>query len=762
MPQEQNPAIRLVSAVETEHPIMHEEKSFERSAAREFVGVSGSFDTTAKSLLASSVQLEALMSGLRPGEQLIAHLNFASPKSSGLSVEIIGSGATRRSAAERTCMLGKLLDAALATGLPSVEIQPRRKHKHLKALSHACTLAPAGFTLPLVAASAPRNGAATSYDWSANPRDAIVFSPIAIGPHLSGLGAAMAAIDTELVIDVAMTTANFDASLLKEITDVRSRLESRMHADPGRYVRDERYSDANKRLENLIVAGHGICLQVTVRSRRPLDQCEISALSAALFGTPHDENQTGHLAALRSLYPSEDAVLSFFGIVAAAIGPALERSQVAMLDELEGNIVGSLRSGHPIRMAVASPRSHTYVIGRPGCGKTTLIYNMIMQDIENGDAVVLIDPHGDMWAELRDNVPGHRRADLQLVHMGDPDLRPKLNILELGPGDPAEARDRVVDTLYQIIRRMMYSGLTIDATGPMFNKYFRGALMLLLEAEGPDARIENFERIFSDEDYRNELRARPSVSAKTRMQWEQFVNVRGNDHSLESMTPWITSKLTQLTQSAILRPILNADTSDLNFDRVLSGNKICLVNLASGRLGAEATALLGGMLTHYLTEAAKRQECMPEAERRKASVYFDEFHTFATEFLRPLMAETRKYGLRVTLANQTLSQMVNNDIEGGIIREVLGNCANTFVFAVDVEDARYLAPRFGGKIDPARCVAQPNFQAICQFQTKAETLGPFMIKTLPPRRTAPSAKKDTPAPETRHRKPAVRRPASVH
>lgn len=739
MPHEQNPAVRLVSAVDLEKQPLRPESCFERSAPRTFVGISGSFDTTAKALLASPVQLEALMIGLCAGEQLIAHLDFTTQKNSGLSIEIIGSGSSKRTATARTAMLGKLLDAALATGLPSVEIESRKKRVPQRALPHSCMLAPAGFTLPLGVAAQPRRGGSPSFDWSANPRDAIVFSPIAVGPHLSGLGAAMAAIGTELSIDVSMTREVFDAALLKEISDVRTRIDARMHSDPSRYLRDERYSDATKRLDDLVVASHGILLQVTVHSRRPLDPCEVSALSAALFGTPHDENQSGHLAALRSLYPADDAIHSFFGIVAAAVGPALQRSQVATLDQLEGNVVGTLRSGQSIRMAVATPRSHTYVIGRPGCGKTTLIYNMIMQDIENGDAVVLIDPHGDLWAELRENVPAHRLPDLQLVHMGDAELRPKLNILELGPGDPAEARGRVVDTLYQIIRRMMFSGLTVDATGPMFNKYFRGALMLLLEAEGADARIENFERIFSDEDYRDDLRTRDCVSVKTKMQWEQFVSVRGNDHSLDSMTPWVTSKLTQLTQSAVLRPILNAETSDLNFDRVLSEKKICLINLASGRIGAEATSLLGGILTHYLTESAKRQECVPEAERRRASVYFDEFHTFASEFLRPLMAETRKYGLRVTLANQTLSQMVNNDIDGGIIREVLGNCANTFVFAVDIEDARYLMPRFAGRVDPAALVAQPNFQAICQFQTKAQTLGPFVIKTLPPKRHAPIA-----------------------
>ena len=96
------------------------------------------------------------------------------------------------------------------------------------------------------------------------------------------------------------------------------------------------------------------------------------------------------------------------------------------------------------------------------------------------------------------------------------------------------------------------------------------------------------------------------------------------------------------------------------------------------------------------------------------------------------MAETRKFGLRVTLANQTLSQMINNDISGGVFREVLGTCANTIVFAVDAPDAQHLTPRFGAKIDPATLVAQPNYQAVCQFQTKSAALGPFVVRTLPP------------------------------
>jgi hypothetical protein len=333
---------------------------------------------------------------------------------------------------------------------------------------------------------------------------------------------------------------------------------------------------------------------------------------------------------------------------------------------------------------------------------------------------------------VRDRMPAHRRKDAQLVHMGDPLLQPKLNLLELGPGDPAEARARVVDTLYQLVRRLMFSGLTIDATGPMFNKYFRAGLMLLLEGEAAAAQVQMLERIFTDEEYRTDLLARDSVSAETRQQWEQILGVHGSDHRIENVTPWVTSKLTQITQSAILRPILGATTTSLDFDRVLADKQVCLINLANGRIGAEAAMLLGGILTHRLEQSAKRQECVELEKRHMASVYFDEFHTFASEFLRPLMAETRKFGLRVTLANQTLSQMINNDIDGGVFREVLGSCANTVVFAVDFEDARYLAPRFGGKVDAGALVVQPNFHAISQFQTPTGSLGPFALRTLLP------------------------------
>jgi hypothetical protein len=736
MPHEHHVPFQVVKPHGSQETSAVELHPFEQSVIREFAGLNAMGAHAADANLSSPVQLDALLAGLKPGEAMVARLDLAASRSSGLSIEVLARGASKRDAAARSGMLGDLLDAALASSLPFVDIRPRRPYKTRAQRLQWHTLVPAGPTLPLGAAlGRPRGreqGTAvpTPHDWSEIQRDVIVFSARACGPHLAGLALAITAI-TPLVIEVHMTREKLGPKVLKQIDDARARINDRVLTDAAKLQRDSRYADADRRLEELIVAGSGVKLHVLVGSKRALHDSELSALSAAMFGTPHAEGQRGHLASLRSLYPRECAVQSFLGIIAAAVIPVMERQQIRRLDTLDGNVIGKTASDQLIRMAVNHPRSHTYVIGRPGSGKSTLLLNLILQDIEGGDAVILVDPHGDLWADVRDRLPARRMRDVELVHMGDPLLQPRLNLLELGPGDAAEARARVVDTLYQLVRRLMFSGLTVDATGPMFNKYFRAGLMLLLEGEGAKAQIQTLERIFTDSTYRDQLIARPSVSPETRQQWKQILGVDGSDHKIENMTPWVTSKLTQITQSAILRPILGAMTTSLDFDRVLAENKVCLINLANGRIGTEAAGLLGGILTHRLEQSAKRQENVELDKRNQASVYFDEFHTFASEFLRPLMAESRKFGLRVTLANQTLSQMVNNDIDGGVFREVLGNCANSIVFAVDVEDARYLAPRFGGKIDAGALVAQSNYRAVCLFQTAAGALGPFSVRTLP-------------------------------
>jgi hypothetical protein len=470
-----------------------------------------------------------------------------------------------------------------------------------------------------------------------------------------------------------------------------------------------------------------------VRSREPLSGAALSCLSATLFGQPHDPLQKGCCADLRHIYPPQLGVASFVAIVEAAMDPVREMMEAAKLAALDGLVIGKTAAGAMVRMPVR-PTTHAYVTGRTGTGKSTLVQNMLLQDAEEGRGIVVFDPHGDLWREVGDRIPASRKGNVERWHVAEADLRPAMNMLQLGPGDPADEHNVVINDLNRIIRRLIYTADTRDAFGPMYDQHFRAGMALLLEGEGENASIFMFERIFTDERYRRELLGRSTVSEKTRRAWMMIHGVTYEDHQLHNMAPYITSKLTQITTSALLKPILDVKRSTLDFDRALSERRIVLVNLAAPMIGSEALSLLGGLMINSLTNAAMRQGRLPPGKRTETAIYMDEFHTYASDQLRVLMAETRKFGIRVTLASQTLSQMNGGGYRADVLHEVLGNAGNLIVFGIDTADAVYLAPRFGGVVGAAELTCQPNFHAMTLLQTPDGILGPLQVKTLPVRK----------------------------
>jgi hypothetical protein len=372
---------------------------------------------------------------------------------------------------------------------------------------------------------------------------------------------------------------------------------------------------------------------------------------------------------------------------------------------------------------------------------------MALQDAIDGKAVIVIDPHGDLCDDIYMRIPKDRMKDVLYFHCADPKAFPLVNPMERRPdADPTLETSRIVDNMKRMIRKVLYPGYDPDAFGPIYEDLIQAALYLLVEALGDDARATDVERVVVDRDWRRELMRKNGVSKETRDKWHKYERVDENWHKLENLTPYVTSKLAVFTQNQLIRPILDGrDLSSkeiashkLDFEQALRDKKIVLINLAVTQMGEAASTLIGGLVTMKLYDAAKRQPRDAKNERPSAAVYLDEFQTYATEILADMMAETRKFGLRITLANQTLGQLRGRGRDH--LHAILGNASNLVLFGVDTEDAVYLSQRFPGMLAPSELASLPNYEAVCRFQTKAKAYGPLRIRTLP----APKALRQPP------------------
>jgi hypothetical protein len=402
------------------------------------------------------------------------------------------------------------------------------------------------------------------------------------------------------------------------------------------------------------------------------------------------------------------------------------------------------------------------MIGATGTGKSTLIGNMIRQDMKNGKGVILFDPHGDLWAEALRFVPKDREKDLVLAHLGDPSYPFTMNILAGQGGHPAIERHTITNGLIDLFKRTLYQNVP-EAFGPMFENYFRNSLMLLMEAMGDEATILDFERIFSDQPlpveeesgkgdddsqkedaifnpfatergnhrtFRQMLLKR-CKNERIRAFWEMVEKTHG-ETSLENFAPYITSKLTQISGSPLLAPILGARESSLDFGEIIREGKICLINLAKGRIGGKDAAFAGSVMSLRMTMAALAQARIPESERRPTSIYLDEFQTYASDYLADAMAEVRKYKVSLILAHQTLSQINGKHDTSSILGEILGNAANLIAFRIGILDAEIIARWFAPHFTAEQLARLPDYTAAARLLCDGTPLPPLTFRTLPP------------------------------
>lgn len=388
----------------------------------------------------------------------------------------------------------------------------------------------------------------------------------------------------------------------------------------------------------------------------------------------------------------------------------------------EGALLGInnyLGEEREVRILDEDRRRHIYIIGQTGTGKSTLLKNIIYNDILSNKGVCFIDPHGDLAEELLGLIPDSRIEDVVYFNPGNFQRSFGLNMLEWDKNYPFQ-KTFVVNELLEIFDKL-YDLKAVG--GPIFEQYFRNAMFLLLEDEEVHTLID-VPRVLVNPDFRAKLLKR-SPNPLVIEFWQKEAEKAGGELALANVAPYINSKLAPFLSNDLIRPIVGQEHSSIDFRKIMDEGKILIVNLSKGLLGETNSYLLGMIIIGKILMAAFSRVDVLEEQRRDFYVFIDEFQNVTTNTISVILSEARKYRLNLTIAHQYLAQLKEN-----ILKAVFGNVGTLISFRVGKEDAEFLAKYFEPVFSAYDLMNLDNFNAYIRLLIQNQTTRPFSIQTL--------------------------------
>jgi len=360
-------------------------------------------------------------------------------------------------------------------------------------------------------------------------------------------------------------------------------------------------------------------------------------------------------------------------------------------------------------------RRHTYVIGKTGVGKTSLLSNMLVQDVEQGMGVGFVDPHGEAAEDLLDFVPKERIKDVIYFNPADIDWPICFNVME---DVDASHRHLVASGLMGVFKKIWP-----DVWSARMEYILNNSILALLEC--PGTTLLGINRLLSDPDYRDRV-LKCVKDPVVKSFWTQEYARYSQRYETEA-TAAIQNKIGQFISAPLIRNIIGQKTSSVDMRSIMDGKKILILNLSKGRIGEDASRLLGGLLITKLQLAAMSRVDIKEEERKDFFLYVDEFQNFATESFANILSEARKYRLDLILAHQYVAQM-----EDTVREAVFGNVGTLIVFRVGAEDAEFLEKEFQPEFLVEDLVNLPKHTIYLKLLIDGITSRPFSAITLFP------------------------------
>ncbi len=348
---------------------------------------------------------------------------------------------------------------------------------------------------------------------------------------------------------------------------------------------------------------------------------------------------------------------------------------------------------------------------------------MIVQDIQNGAGVCMIDPHGSDVLDVLASIPPEREKDVIYFDPSYMDRVLGLNMLEYDPRYP-EQKTFVINELFSIFQKL-YGG-NPESMGPIFEQYFRNATALVLEHPESGSTLLDVSRVMVDAEFRA-LKLSYSKNPVVNQFWREIATKAGGDAALENIVPYITSKFDVFTANDYMRPIIGQQVSSFNFREVMDEKKILLVNLAKGRLGEINANLIGMIIVGKILMAALSRADSIGKAFPPFYLHIDEFQNITTNSISSILSEARKYKLGLTLAHQYIQQ-----IDEKIREAVFGNVGSMAVFRVGTEDAAFLENQFAPTFTKNDLLYIPNRHAYMRLLANGTPTKPFDIGTNAP------------------------------